>query len=158
MQDYWKQLRCFRDKMKEEGELARGAEPLGPADERWTQFKLAFIEGFLDPWQQRLFSNEPRILEKSKYIGNILEAHELVMHGYPDAYNNNDETELKKVEAHWLLVDDKVKKYSERIGAPMEEIDLADPKAAEKWAKFCEKALQPPKETGKKKVKKKTSI
>ncbi len=157
MEGYWKQLNCFRDKMKEEGDKAKGTEPLSPESEKWEQFKQGFIP-FINRWQQRLFANEPRILEKSKFIGHILEAHELVMHGYPKAYNDTDELEIKKADAHWLVVEDKVFRYVERLGGKWEKPDLEDPKKAEAWAKFCTDAFTEPKETGKKKVKKKSPI
>ena len=157
METYWGQLQCFREKMKEKGDAAKGTEPLSPEAEKWEQFKQGFIP-FINRWQQRLFANEPRILEKSKFIGHILEAHELVMHGYPKAYNDADDLELQKADAHWLLVEDKVFRYVERLGSKWEKPNLEDPKAAEKHAKFCEEAFKEPKEKGKKKVKKKSPI
>lgn len=156
MENYWNQIRCFREKMKEEGDKAKGAEPLSAEQEKWDQFKAGFIP-FINRWQQRLFANEPRILEKSKFIGHILEAHELVMYGYPKAYNDNDDIEIQKADAHWLLVNDKVLKYVERIGGEWNPPNLEDPKEKEKWDKFCVEAFVEPKETGKKKIKKKKS-
>ena len=156
MIEYWKQLRCYREKVSEEGRKAFGAEPQSPEDEKWYQFKRVFIP-FVNRWQQRLFANEPRILEKSKYISNILEAHELVMNGYPSAFNDGDELALKKVDAHWIVVEDKVKRYTEQIGAKWSMPDPEKPKELKKWNEFCEKAMVEPKK-GPKKVKKKTSI
>jgi hypothetical protein len=158
MENYWKQLHCYKDRMKLEGDAALGKEPDSPEQEKWAQFKGGYIE-FLDRWQQRLFGNEPRILEKSKFIGHILEAHELIMYGYPKAYNDNDELELKKADAHWLLVEDKVLRYVERLGGKWEiPPDLTDPKKKEKWDKFCAEAMIEPKIEGPKKVKKKSPI
>src|SRR5690606_99467 len=74
MLNYWNELECFREKMKEEGEKAFGVEPGSPDEEKWYQFKQLFIP-MVNTWQQRLFANEPRILEKSKLIGHFLEAH-----------------------------------------------------------------------------------
>jgi hypothetical protein len=82
MMGYWEELECFKEKMKEQGELSLKAEPGSPEFEKWEQFKQAFIP-HVNGWQQRLFAQEPRVMEKSKFVGNILEAHELVMHGYP---------------------------------------------------------------------------
>ena len=158
MWNYWKELHCFRDKMREEGQKAFGAEPQSPEDEQWYQFKRVFIP-FLDLWQQRLFANEPRILEKSKLIGHFLEGHELVMNGYPIAFNNSDETELRKQDAHWLLVNDKVTRYLEQIGGgPKYKMpDVNNPKEAKEYEKFCDKALHPKPEKGAKKIKGKKS-
>lgn len=149
MKNYWDELRCFREAIMVEGEKAAGAEPLSAEAEKWHQFKQGFIP-FINGWQQRLFANEPRILEKSKFIGHILEAHELVMHGYPKAYNDGDEIELKKAEAHWVIVEDKVKGYAEQLGGEWTYLDTSDPKEAEKWEKFCAKAKTEPKDGPKK--------
>lgn len=159
MWNYWLEMSCFRDKIKEEGAKAFGAEPQSPEDEKWYQFKRVFIP-FLDVWQQRFFANEPRILEKSKFVGHFLEAHELIMNGYPKAYNEGDETELKKQDAHWLLVNDKVKRYVDQLGMSnkYKMPDLDNPKEKKKYDKFCEKALNPKPQKGPKKVREKTPI
>jgi len=159
MWNYYLELRCFRDKMREEGTKAFGAEPQSPEDEKWYQFKRVYIP-FLDRWQQRLFGNEPRILEKSKFIGHFLEAHELIMRGYPNAINLADETELTKQDAHWLLVTDKIQVYVDKLGVGDKYTlpDLDKPKELKKWEKFCDKAHQEPTNKGPKKVKEKTPI
>lgn len=145
MHNYWKELRCLREKMKSEGEKAMGVEPGGPEYEKWEQFKRAFIP-HVDGWQQRLFAAEGQeVLSKSKYIGNILEAHELVMNGYPTAYNDGDEKLVKVQDARWTVVENKVKDYSEKIGAPISFPDPESEKDMKKWAKFCDPVLKPPK-------------
>lgn len=152
MQVYWKELRCLRDEMKKQGQLAFGTEPGGPEQEKWEQFKLAFITMVVDPWQQRIFAAEGQdILTKSKVIGHILEAHELVMNQYPIAYNNSDEVELKVQDARWTVVENKVTDYYDKIGAPMKLPDLSDPKELKKWEKFCAPVILPPKGPAKKK-------
>ncbi|PRQ06361.1 hypothetical protein [Enhygromyxa salina] len=146
MQTYWKELRCLRDKMKEEGQKAFGAEPGGPEQQQWEQFKLAFIDPVVDAWQQKLFAAQGQdILTKSKYIGNIIEAHELVMNGYPVAYNDNDEIEIKRQDALWTVAENRVVDYSNKIGAPMTFPDLEDAKEKKKWDKFCHDVIFPPK-------------
>jgi hypothetical protein len=158
MLGYWEQLQCFREKVMEEGQKAFGAEPGSPAEEQWFQFKRAYVV-HLDGWQQRLFALEPRVQEKSKFIGNILEAHEAVMNNYPKAYNEGDKTELEKVEAHWTIVEQKMKKYAKNLGLEWIQRDLTDPKQAEAHAKVCEAAFTPPDRSGKaKKGKKKGPI
>lgn len=158
MLGYWEQLQCFREKVMEEGQKAFGAEPGSPAEEQWYQFKRSYVV-HLDGWQQRLFAQEPRVLEKSKFVGNILEAHESVMNNYPKAYNEGDKTALEKVEAHWTIVEQKMKKYAKNLGLEWTQRDLTDPKQAEAHAKVCEAAFTPPDRSGKaKKGKKKGPI
>lgn len=153
MLGYWGQLGCFREKMMAEGEKAMGAEPGSPTEEQWHQFKQLFIP-LVNTWQQRMLATEPRILEKSKLIGHFLEAHELVMHGYPDAYNNNDKVAVQTNDAHWLIVENKIAKYLKNITTEeLPKEDLTDPKVKEKHDKFCFAALNPPKNTGKAKIK-----
>src|SRR5690606_6485300 len=141
---YWEEMQCFRDKVKEEGQKAFGAEPGSPAEEQWFQFKRMFIM-LIDGWQKRLFSEQPRIQEKSKFIGNFLEAHELVMNGYPKAYNEGDTKELEKQDAHWIIVEAKVKKYVKSLGGEWPGVlDPQNPKDMEKHAKVCAEAMRPP--------------
>lgn len=144
MENYFEEIRCFRDEIKKNGQLAFGAEPQSPQDEQWYQFKRQFIP-FIDRWQQRLFGQEPRILEKSKFIGHFLEAHELVMKQYPQAYNESDELQVKKADAHWIVVEDKVRRYME--GLNHKPIEWNDPK---KHEEFCAEALKEPDEGPKK--------
>lgn len=152
MQTYWKELRCLRDEMKKNGQLAFGTEPGGPEQEKWEQFKLAFITMVVDPWQQRMFAAEGQdILTKSKVIGTILEAHELVMKHYPTAYNNSDEVELKVQDARWAVAENKLVDYYKKIGAPLTFPDLEDPKELKKWEKFCAPVIVPQKGPAKKK-------
>jgi len=155
---YWEQLQCFREKVMQEGQKAFGAEPGSAAEEAWHQYKHAYVV-HLNGWQQRLFALEPRIQEKSLYIGNILEAHEAVMNNYPKAYNMGDKDELEKVEAHWTIVEQKMKKYSKNLGVEWIDRDPTDPKQMEAHAKVCVAAFTPPDRTGKaKKGKKKGPI
>ncbi len=151
--NFWAELDCFREKMKMEGEKAVGVEPGSPAGEQWHQFKQIFIP-MVNAWQQRMFASEPRILEKSKFIGHFLEAHELVMNGYPDAYNNSDKVAIATADAHWTIVENKIIKYLKNITTEeLPKEDLTDPKVKEKHDKFCMAALNPPKNTGKAKIK-----
>lgn len=148
MLEYWEQLQCFREQVKEAGEKAFGAEPGSPAEEQWFQFKRAYVV-HVDGWQKRLFAEEPRVLEKSKFISNILEAHEHVMNNYPKAYNDGDKTEIEKVDAQWTIVEQKVKKYAKNIGLAWVERDMSNPKDIEAHKKMCEKAIAEPDRTGK---------
>lgn len=150
---YWHQLECFQANVKEAGAVAFGAEPGSEKAEQWFQFKRAYV-AHLDGWQKRLFAEQPRIQEKSKFVGNFLEAHELVMNGYLKAYNNADETELKKQDAHWAIVEAKNKKYVKSLGATWPERDMEDPKVAKAHAEFCQEAMTPPDRSGKAKTRK----
>ena len=152
---YWEEIECFREKVKEEGEKAFGAEPGSAQEEAWFQFKQFYVN-HVNGWQQRLFAQEPRIQEKSKFIGNFLEAHELVMHGYPKAYNLGDKTEIEKADLHWEVVVNKNVRYSKRLGEEWPLRDPTDEKAAAKHAEVCEAALTPPDRTGAAKKKKPT--
>ena len=111
-------------------------------------------DALLDSWQKRFFASEPRISEKTKFIGNFLEAHELVSHEYPAAYNESDKTALEKADAHWMIVEAKIKKYVSSLGGEFPEVDLDDDKAIAKHAKHCEEALKPPDTSGKTKKRK----
>ena len=148
MLGYWHELECFQEKVKEEGQKAFGAEPGSEKAEQWFQFKRAFV-AHLNGWQKRLFAEQPRVMEKSKFVGNFLEAHELVMNGYLRAYNDGDETELKRQDAHWKIVEAKNKKYVKSLGSDWPERDMEKPKVAEAHANFCKEALTPPDRSGK---------
>jgi hypothetical protein len=148
MLGYWHELQCFQEKVKEEGTKAFGAEPGSEKAEQWFQFKRAFV-AHLDGWQKRLFAEQPRVMEKSKFVGNFLEAHELVMNGYLRAYNDGDETELKKQDARWTIVEAKNKKYVKSLGSTWPERDMENPKVAQAHADFCKEALTPPDRSGK---------
>jgi hypothetical protein len=150
MLDYWEQLECFREQVREQGDKAFGAEPGSPTEEQWFQFKHAYVN-HVDGWQKRLFSEQPRILEKSKYIGKLLEAHELCMYGYLKAFNDGDKTELQKQDALWAIVEAKMKKYTLQLGGKWPERDLSNAKAAAAHAKVCERAMTPPDRSGKEK-------
>lgn len=152
LRTYWEEIECFREKVKEEGEKAFGAEPGSPQEESWFQFKQFYVN-HVNGWQQRLFAKEPGIQSKSKLIGHILEGHELAMHGYTKAFNLSDRTELEKADLHWAVIEQKFIKYSKNLGEEWRMIDLEDPKQAEAHAKVCEEALTPPDRTGKAKKK-----
>ncbi len=154
MMGYWEDVTCFREKMQQEGQKAFGAEPGSPQGEEWFQFKRGFIQ-HIDGWQKRLFAAEPRINEKSKYIGHFLEAHELVMREIPAAYNESDKTALEKADAHWMIVAAKIKKYTNTLGGKFPEVDIDNAKSIEAHAKHCAEALKPPDRSGKAKKRRK---
>lgn len=164
MMGYWEDITCLKEKMVEEGEKAFGAEPGSPKEEEWFQFKQSFIIPAVDGWQKRMFAEEgTRILEKSKLISHFLEAHELVMREYPAAYNESDKTALEKANAHWMVVEAKVKKYVGKLGKDdaFPTVDIDDAKSIERHAKHCEDVIKPPDRSGKakkRKKRKKTSI
>ncbi|MEE9384146.1 MAG: hypothetical protein V3V08_12110 [Nannocystaceae bacterium] len=157
METYFEEIRCFRDKVKVAGQAAWGAEPQSPKEEQWYQFKRQFIP-FINRWQQRLFANEPRILEKSKFIGHFLEAHELVMKQYPQAFNEADDLQVKKADAHWMVVEDKVHRYMDALKHKPLSWNLESAKGLKKYEAFCTKAFIEPDEGPKKQKGKKSPI
>ncbi|MBV1861144.1 MAG: hypothetical protein KUG77_22190, partial [Nannocystaceae bacterium] len=74
--------------------------------------------------------------------------------GYLRAYNNGDETELKKQDAHWAIVEAKNKKYVKSLGAKWPERDMDNAKVAKAHAEFCHEAMTPPDRSGKAKKRK----
>jgi hypothetical protein len=145
---YWEEIACFREKVKEEGERAFGAEPGSPQEEAWFQFKRTYV-AHVNGWQQRLFAKEPRVQEKSKFIGDFLAAHELVMTGYPRGYNEGDRDALEENDLLYERLVFKIKKYVESLGETYPELDPTDDKAMAKHAEVCAEALTPPDRTGK---------
>lgn len=125
MQAYWQDLRCMRAAMMEAGADAFLSPGGSKAQKRWETFKQTFIAPVCDAWLQDLFKVEGHeILTKSKYVVYFLEAHELIMNGYPRAYDGSDEVEVKRQEALWIIVSNKVDDYSSKIGAPLQLPDL----------------------------------
>lgn len=125
MHAYWLDLRCMRAAMKEAGEDAFGAPSGSKAQKQWDTFKQTFIVPVVNAWLQDLFKVEGSdILTKSKYMVYFLEAHELIMNGYPRAYNESEEVEIQRQDALWIVVENEVVDYSNKIGAPLQ---LPDP-------------------------------
>ena len=125
MHAYWQDLRCMRAAVKEAGDDAFRASPGSKAQKDWDKFKQTFIVSVCDAWLQDLFKVEGHeILAKSKYVVYFLEAHELLMNGYPRAYDGTEEVELQRAEALWTIVSNKVDDYSNKIGAPLQLPDL----------------------------------
>lgn len=146
---YWEDLECFREKVKEEGEKAFGAEPGTPKEEQWHQFKLFYVH-HVNGWQQRIFSELPNIKENSKFLGYLLEAHEIVMHHYPQAYNLGDRLSLKEQDIRWEMdISQKMSKYVKALGGEWPERDPENAKQMAQHAKHCEEALKPPDRSGK---------
>lgn len=115
MLGYWTDLACFRGRVLAEGQLAFGSAAGSPTEERFFQFKRTFVVE-VDAWQHALFVSEPRVMEKSRIVGHLLEGHELVMNNYPKAFTHGDAKELEAVEAHWVVVEARTKKYVESLG------------------------------------------
>ena len=118
LRGYFHDVQCFARRAHSEGEMAFGAAPNTPAEQRWFQFKRKYVNA-LNGWQQQLFASNPRIMEKSKFLGMLLEAHEIATHGLLKAYNSADRAEVDKTDTHWAIVDAKVKKYSRNLGKTM---------------------------------------
>jgi hypothetical protein len=67
------------------------------------------------------------------------------MNGYPVAYNDGDEIEVKRQDALWTVAENRVVDYSKKIGAPLTFPDLENAKEKKKWDKFCNDVIFPPK-------------
>lgn len=114
LHDYFHDLECFRARMLASAEAARAAPPGSKPAKAWPKHRRTLIIE-LDRWQKQLFAQEPRILENSKMIGTLLEAHEVVMHAIPRAYDD-DPTAIEKTAAHWMIIQAKFDKYARTLG------------------------------------------
>ena len=123
IEGYFADLQCFRAEMVEQGELSLAGG--SAVEDAWFEYKRDTIPA-LDKWMQTMFVSNPRILEKSKAVGQILELHEIIMINYPRAYNDGARAEISKAEAHWLIVTSKADRYLKKIGG-----SLPKPSAAE---------------------------
>lgn len=139
MLGYWEDLQCFRSAVVQSGEKGFGAEPGSPEDEEWFQFKRVYVDE-VDGWQKKMFADHPRILEKSKLVGSLLEATEVVMYTYPKAFNGGDTAEVAEADAHWALLEAKVKKYVTSLASSWPDHD-ADPAAKAAHAEHCKALL-----------------
>ncbi len=109
------ELRCFHQTL-----LAAGERHVADrADEtRWTVFKRDWVVT-LDAWQKQYFADNPRVLERSKFPGRFLEAHELLMFTYVKAYDERDRAAIDKADAHWLVIEAKVRKRVATLGGEL---------------------------------------
>lgn len=126
IEGYFADLQCFRAEMIEQGErsLASGAA----VEEAWFEYKRDTIP-VLDKWMQTMFVSNPRILAKSKAVGQLLELHEIVMINYPRAYNDGSKTEISKAEALWVVATSKADRYLKAIGGSLPKPSAADCRA-----------------------------
>ncbi|MCA9705826.1 MAG: hypothetical protein KDK70_08265, partial [Myxococcales bacterium] len=115
LQGFVHDLECFEARMVAAGEAVRGAKPGSPEDEAWFRTKRALILE-LDAWQKQLFASHPRLIEDSKAVGTLLEAHELVMFELPQAYNERDSNGIDRAAGHWQIVMAKFRKYGTSLG------------------------------------------
>lgn len=122
MLGYVRHLECRRLAVIEAGEAFQAGTS---SESDWLDFKRDEVRA-LDTWQKQLFVDHPRIVEKSKLIGQLLELHELVLYGLPKAFNAKDATERAKADAHWMVVIAKVDKYATRIGGTFDEATADD--------------------------------
>mgnify|MGYP001187260007 CR=1 FL=1 len=134
--DLWEDLACMRAQLMLAGEKAFGAKKGSPEDEDWFAFKRDFILR-ADRWQQRMFAANPRLLEKSKFAGWILELHELLMSSYPRAYNDADRKAIDEADAQWEVVAAKAEEYTKTLGHDWPDFE-ADEAAVRDHRKRCE--------------------
>lgn len=117
--DYADDLQCFRHRIVKAGRAHLDGKS---TDEEWTNAKREHVFE-LDGWQKQLFMDDPRIIENSKLISRFLEAHEILSHGYPIAYNDGGGKELQRTEAHWVVVRTKIAEYVSTLGGTWKELD-----------------------------------
>ena len=122
MLGYIRHLECRRLAMIEAGESFEAGTS---SESDWTDFKRDEILG-LHRWQKQLFSDHPRIAEKSKFIGQILELHELVTYELPTAFNAKDAKARAKADAHWAIVIAKVDRYTKTLGGEWKDATADD--------------------------------
>ena len=122
MLGYVRHLECRRLAVIEAGEAFEAGTS---SESDWFDFKRDEVRS-LDAWQKQVFADHPRIAEKSKLIGQLLELHELVLYELPKAFNAKDATARAKADAHWMVVIAKVEKYATRLGETFEEATADD--------------------------------
>jgi hypothetical protein len=115
MQGYFHDLECFHSFMVAAGEAGRGAAPGTKAVKAWAAAKRKLL-GELDAWLKQFFTNEPRILEHSKFVGRFLEAHEVITRALPAAYDAGDQLAIDEAEAQWMTVVARFDEYARAVG------------------------------------------
>lgn len=115
MEAHFHDLECFRVFMIAAGESGRGAAPGTKAAKTWAEAKRELV-GKLDVWEKQLFAEDPRILERSKFVQRFLEAHEVVARELPKAYDDDDQRAIDKAEAHWMVAVAMTDKHARNLG------------------------------------------
>lgn len=109
------ELRCFHQAVIVAGERRLGK---GSDESEWIAFRHDWSASTSE-WLQRLFADNERILERSRFVGYFIEAHEIVSHSYVQAYEARDRAEVEKIGKHWLAVEAKVRRHAEAIGGAL---------------------------------------
>lgn len=91
----------------------------------WQAYKRTTAKA-MNTWQLSLFADNPRIIEKSRFIGHLLEAHEIALHSLMGAHNEKDTAKLAKVAALFGVVRSKVDRYVTKLGGTLPETEAAD--------------------------------
>ena len=116
---YARDLECFKLANAAAGEAYRGKSG---AKTEWYEYKREAVRE-MNRWQERMFADHPGIAATSKFVGHLLEMHELVIHAQLQAYNDDDRDALDKVELHWAIIVAKIDKYTDSLGGE----PLSDP-------------------------------
>jgi len=122
MHGYVRHLECRRLAVIEAGEAYVAGTS---SEDDWRDFKRDEMLA-LDKWQKQLFVDNPHILASSKFVGQLLEMHEIVLHSLPKAFNTKDAKERAKVDALWTVVITKVTRYTSRLGGEFVEATADD--------------------------------
>jgi hypothetical protein len=151
--NFWAELDCFREKMKSEGAKAVGVEPGQPG-----RRAVASIQADLHPDGQRLAAAhvrqraaDPREIQADRPLPRGPRAGDERLPGRLQQQRPAGDRHRRRPVDHRREQDHQVPQEHHHGGAPKE--DLTDPKVKEKHDKFCMAALNPPKNTGKAKVK-----
>lgn len=113
MHGYFRDLECARLTMIDEGSAySSGAH----TDVQWVAYKRTAVVS-LNEWQEKVFRDNPRIAEKSKFVGTLLEMHELVTHRIPKAYDGKDDKAVEKTQVYWTVLIAKITKYTRTLSA-----------------------------------------
>lgn len=122
MHRYFRDLECAHLTMIDQGDgyLSGTRTP-----EQWATHKRTVIVD-LNTWQQTIFRDNPRIMEKSKYLGTLLEMHELVMSGIPKAYTTADDKAVRRAAMYWRVLIAKVTTYTLTLGVTFEVATASD--------------------------------
>jgi hypothetical protein len=120
LSSWWRELQCLRLALVSVGNTTYNSNDAA----RWQTFAGMFRPA-ADSWMSALLS--PEILSNSKAIARILEAHELLISAYPNAFEAGDAWELQSCDEQWTVVANKLDEYLTQVGASRPALDPEHP-------------------------------
>ena len=119
LDSYWRELQCLHFAVRSSGDASlTGGDP-----KWWEGFRLNLStkgEGWLEPLVQQ------GLLGKSKFFSQLIEGYELAVYQYPEAYEGREAMPLMRLDAHWLIVENKIEDYAERLEESATRLDPAN--------------------------------